>query len=52
MQFVAQDEDNDVLSLSLRSECQADKVKIAWLLAGLKSAAGTDVNNGSTKGGS
>jgi hypothetical protein len=44
MQFVAKDEDNDVLSLTLRSECPSDKVKIVWLLAGLKVAAGMDEN--------
>jgi hypothetical protein len=48
MKFVAKDEDNDVLSLTLHSECQGDKIRIAYLLAGLKSAAGTTENSGST----
>ncbi|HEY1525004.1 MAG TPA: hypothetical protein VGH51_02095 [Candidatus Angelobacter sp.] len=52
MKFIAKDEDNEVISLTLHSECQGDKVRIAWLLAGLKSAAGADGNAGSTKAGS
>ncbi len=50
MKFVAKDENDEVISLTLRSECQADKIKIAWLLAKLKTAAGTTENSGSTGG--
>jgi predicted transcriptional regulator len=48
MKFIAKDEDNDELSLTLHSECPADKVKLAYLLASLQSAAGTTENSGST----
>jgi hypothetical protein len=48
MKFVAKDEDDEVISLTLHSEGQGDKIRIAYLLAGLKSAAGTTENSGST----
>jgi hypothetical protein len=48
MKFEARDEDNDELSINMCSECPADKVKLAYLLASLKSAAGTTENSGST----
>jgi ssRNA-specific RNase YbeY (16S rRNA maturation enzyme) len=48
MQFVAKDEETDVISLTLRSEGQQDKIRILLLLAELKHAAGTDANAGST----
>lgn len=45
MRFEARDEDNDDLSLTLRSECPGDKVRLVYMLASLKVAAGMEANS-------
>jgi hypothetical protein len=54
MKFVAVQDEGDEICLTLRSECQRDKVQLLWQLAQLKNAAGNaeNENSGSTKGGS